>query len=604
MLMRAAMGANRNFTPLRRRQSMTTASEPKYKVVVEKNLAMRTRDGVTLYADVYRPDGAGKFPVLVMRTPYDKGQQLALTEKDYFPPRGYVLLVQDTRGRFSSGGDFYPFVHEAADGYDTVEWASGLPWSNGKVGMVGQSYLALVQYYAAAMAPPHLVATCPVSGPVTYYENCVYRHGVFELGWILCYFTFMARNTLLRKGIYDAHRERLDSYLARPDMPLGALKNEVYGHLPVTDWAERLRDGAPYLADMLKNWNEGPYWAETDLRPLCRNVMAPAMHTGSWYDAFQFDTLAMYTQMRRDVVAEKARRGQRLIMGPWAHLLPYSVPTSRGTGDIDFGPEAKVELLADQERFLHHWLGGTEDEILDEAPVKIFVMGENRWRDEREWPLARTNYTKLYLRSRGRANSIRGDGALSFNGPGDESADEYVYDPNDPVPTRGGTTLGLPPGVYDQTEIEQREDVLVYTSEALAKDLEVTGPISMRLHAASSARDTDFVAKLVDVRPSGYAQNIAEGVVRARLRDSGSAPTLITAGTVYDYAIDLWSTSHVFRAGHRLRLEVSSSNFPRYDRNSNTGNALFTDRELRTARQSVFHSERYPSHLVLPVIPR
>ena len=583
---------------------MATGSEPKYKVIVEKNLAMRTRDGVTLRADVYRPDADGKYPVLVMRTPYDKSQELALTEKDYFPPRGYVLLVQDTRGRFSSEGEFYPFVHEAADGYDAIEWAAGLPWSNGKVGMVGQSYLALVQYYAATKAPPHLLATCPVSGPVTYFENCLYRRGVFELGWVLCYFTFMARNTLLRKGIYDVHRERLDSYLARPDIPLSALKNDVYRHLPVADWAQRLHEGAPYLADMLKNWKAGSYWGDTDLRPLCKNVTAPAMHIGSWYDAFQFDTLTMYTQMRRDARSEKARRGQRLIMGPWAHLLPYSVPTSRGTGDIDFGAEAKVELLADQERFLRHWLGGTENQILDEPPVRIFVMGENRWRDEREWPLARTNYSKLFLHSRGRANSTRGDGALSFEVPRDEHADEYVYDPNDPVPTRGGTTLGLPPGVYDQSQNEQREDVLVYTGEPLAKDLEVTGPVSMRLCAASSARDTDFVAKLIDVRADGYAQNIAEGVVRARFRDSASAPTLITPGTVYDYAIDLWSTSHVFKAGHRLRLEVSSSNFPRYDRNANTGNDLLTDRELKSARQSVFHSERHHSHVVLPVIPR
>jgi uncharacterized protein len=312
----------------------------------------------------------------------------------------------------------------------------------------------------------------------------------------------------------------------------------------------------------------------------------------------------MFDQMRRDARSEKARRGQRLIMGPWAHLLPYSVPTSRGTGDIDFGPEAKVELLAEQERFLSHWLGGTENEILDEPPVRIFVMGENRWRDEREWPLARTKYTKVYLHSRGHANSVRGDGTLSLRGPGDESADEYVYDPNDPVPTRGGTTLGLAPGVYDQRKIEERQDVLVYTGEPLTEDLEVTGPISMRLHAASSAPDTDFVAKLVDVRPDGYAQNVAEGVVRARFRESLSAPTTITPGRVHEYAVDLWSTSHVFKAGHRLRLEVTSSNFPRWDRNANTGNDLFTDRELKTARQSVFHSERYPSHVVLPVIPR
>jgi putative CocE/NonD family hydrolase len=580
------------------------ASEPTFKVIFEKNLAMRTRDGVTLYADVYRPDAPGKFPVLVMRTPYDKSQQLALNEKDFFPPRGYVLVVQDTRGRFSSEGDFNPFVQEAADGYETIEWAAGLPWSNGKVGTVGQSYLGLVQYYAATKAPPHLVATCPVSGPVTYFENCVYRRGAFELGWILCYFNFMARDMLARKGLLKEQRERLDSYLARPDIPLSAFNIEAYRHLPVADWAERMRDGAPYLADMLGNWKAGEYWKETDLRPLCRNVTTPAMHIGSWYDAFQFDTLAMFEQMRRDARSEKARRGQRLIMGPWAHLLPYSVPTSRGTGDIDFGSEAKVELLADQERFLRHWLGGTENEILDEPPVRIFVMGENRWRDEREWPLARTTYTNVYLHSRGHANRSGGDGALSLQSPGEESADEFVYDPNDPVPTCGGTTLGLPPGVYDQRKVEERNDVLVYTGEPLAAEMEVTGPISMRLHAASSAPDTDFVAKLVDVRPDGYAQNIAEGVIRARFRESLSNPTPITPGRVYEYAIDLWSTSHVFKAGHRLRLEVTSSNFPRWDRNANTGNDLLTDRDLKTAKQSVFHSAAHPSHLVLPVIAR
>ena len=583
---------------------MATASEPTYKVTAEKNLAMHTRDGITLYADVYRPDAPGKFPVVVMRTPYDKSQQLALNEKDFFPPRGYVLVVQDTRGRFSSEGDFNPFIQEAADGYDTIEWASALPWSNGKVGTVGQSYLGLVQHYAATAGPPHLVATCPVSGPVTYFENCVYRRGVFELGWILCYFNFMARDTLSRKGLLKDHRERLDSYLARPDIPLSALNSEAYRHLPVADWGERLRDGAPYLGEMLRNWKEGAYWKETDLRPLCRNVTTSAMHIGSWYDAFQFDTLAMFDNMRRDARGEKARRGQRLIMGPWAHLLPYSVPTSRGTGDIDFGPEAKVELLADQERFLRHWLGGTENEILDEPPVRIFVMGENRWRDEREWPLARTKYTHVYLHSRGHANSIRGDGALSQEGPGEERADEYTYDPNDPVPTCGGTTLGLPPGVYDQRKVEERHDVLVYTGDPLTQDLEVTGPISMRLHAASSAPDTDFVAKLVDVRPDGYAHNIAEGVMRARFRESLSNPTPITPGQVYEFAIDLWSTSHVFKAGHRLRLEVTSSNFPRWDRNANTGSDLLTDRDLKNARQSVFHSEKHPSHLVLPVIPR
>ncbi len=579
-------------------------AEPKYGVVVERNLAMRTRDGVTLRADVYRPDGTGTFPVLVMRTPYDKSQQMAMTERDYFPPLGYVLIVQDTRGRFSSEGEFTPFVNEARDGYDTIEWAASLPWSNSKVGMVGQSYLALVQYYAATLAPPHLVAMCPVSGPVTYYENCIYRRGAFELGWMLAYFPFMARNTLERKGIYQEHKAQLDSYLSHPELPLSPFKTEEYRHLPIADWGERLKAGAPYFADYLQNWRDGAFWAATDIRPLARNASVPMMHTGSWYDAFQFDTLAMYTHMRRDTRGERARRGQRLVMGPWAHLLPYSVPTSRGTGDIDFGPEAQVELLADQERFLRHWFEGTEDEILDEPPVRIFVMGDNRWRDEREWPLARTQYTKMYLRGGGRANSLRGDGSLKFEAPGDEQADQYTYDPENPVPTRGGTTLGLAPGVFDQRDVEERDDVLVYTGDVLQKDLEVTGPITMKLHAASSASDTDFTAKLVDVRPDGYAQNIAEGIVRARFRESASNPTLIAPNEVYEYGIDLWATSHVFKAGHRLRLEVSSSNFPRYDRNQNTGNDLFVDRELKTARQTVHHSSRYASHLVLPVIPR
>jgi uncharacterized protein len=578
--------------------------EPRYKVVVEKNVAMRTRDGVALNADVYRPDAPGKFPVLVVRTPYDKSQELALNEKDFFPPRGYAMVVQDTRGRFSSAGDFRPFVDEARDGYDTIEWAAGLPFSNGRVATVGQSYLGLVQYFAATQAPPHLIAACPVSGPVTYFENCVYRHGVLELGWILAYTIFMARNTLERKGIYDAERARLDGYLKNPAVPISQLSIDAYRHVPISDWGERLKAGAPYLGDFLANCKEGAYWAETDMRLRAGNITIPMMHTGSWYDAFQFDTFAMYTHMRDHAKTENARRGQRLVMGPWAHLLPYSVPTSRGTGDIDFGDAAKVVLLASQEQWLRHWLGGTEREILDESPVRIFVMGENRWRDEREWPLARTVYTKVFLRSHGHANTLGGDGALSFAAAGEEPEDNFVYDPNYPVPTRGGTTLALAPGVYDQSELEKRTDVLVYTSEPLPRDMEVTGPITMKLHAASSAPDTDFTAKLIDVRPDAYAHNIADGIVRARFRDSASASSPITPGRVYEYAIDLWATSHVFKAGHRLRIEVSSSNFPRYDRNANSGAAIGTDRELKTARQSVFHDAQHPSHIVLPVIPR
>src|SRR5581483_9931018 len=579
-------------------------SEPTYKVTVEKDLAMRTRDGVQLRADIYRPDAPGRFPVLVVRTPYDKGAGMALTEKDYFPPRGYVVVVQDTRGRHSSEGDFYPFVHEACDGYDTVQWAAALPWADGKVGMVGQSYLGLVQYYAASLRPPNLLAAAPVSGPVTYFENFAYRRGLLELGWMLAYFMFMARDTLARKGIYEAHRARLDSYVSRPDIPMAPLKREAYHHLPLRDWGERLKEGAPYLADYLRNWTDGPYWAQTDLRTRFGEFDTPMLHVGSWYDVFQYDTLAMYLGMRDRARSERARRAQKLLMGPWAHLLPYSIPTSRGTGDIDFGAEAVIELHAFQLRWFDHFLKGMDNGVLDEPPVRLFVMGENRWRHENEWPLARTRYTEMFLHSGGRANTLAGDGRLAFERPAEEPVDRYVYDPNDPVPTRGGTTLGLKAGVFDQTEVERRGDVLVYTADVLERDLELTGPVMMVLYAASSAPDTDFTAKLCDVRPDGYAQNIVEGAVRARFRDSLSAPAPITPDRVYEYRIDLWATSHLFRAGHRLRLEVSSSNFPRYDRNPNTGHDLFADSELRTARQSVFHDSRYPSRLVLPVIPR
>jgi len=579
-------------------------SEPAFKVVVERDLPMRTRDGVTLYADVYRPDAEGRFPVLVIRTPYDKSQEMALTEKDYFPPRGYVVVVQDTRGRFGSEGEFYPFIHEARDGYDAIEWAADLPWSDGNVGTVGQSYLALVQYFAAPQRPPHLKAMCPVSAPATYFEDCIYRRGVFELGWMLAYTIFLARNYSEKKGTYDVMREVLDGYISHPEVLISPLKREHYRHLPLMDWGERLKDCAPYFADFLRHPTYGPYWQATDLRRQFHNVNTPILHVSSWYDIFQYDALTNFNGIRRQAMTKGVRQAQKLLMGPWAHLMPYSSPTSKGTGEIDFGQEAVIKLHDIQLRWFDHLLKGMKNGILEEPPIRIFVMGENRWRDENEWPLARTRYTNLYLHSGGKANSLRGDGKLTHSTPGEEPPDKYVYDPDDPVPTRGGTTLGIAMGVFDQSNIEERDDVLVFTGEPLTSDLEATGPISLKLYAASSAPDTDFTAKLVDLRPDGYAQNIAEGVIRARFRESLSHPSPITPGEVYEFNIDLWATSHLFKAGHSMRLEVSSSNFPRYDRNPNTGSDFGVDTELYAAQQTIFHDNRYPSHLTLPVIPR
>ena len=301
---------------------------------------------------------------------------------------------------------------------------------------------------------------------------------------------------------------------------------------------------------------------------------------------------------------DKARAAQKLLIGPWAHLFPYTSPTSTGTGEIDFGAEALTDLHEIQLRWFDHWLKGIDTGILDEPPVKIFVMGENRWRDEREWPLARTRYTPYFLHSGGSANSDRGDGVLDQRRPVGEAADRFVYDPDDPVPTRGGNTLILAMGVQDQRPVEARDDVLVYTSAVMTERLEVTGPVTVTLYAASNASDTDFTAKLVDVRPDGYAQNLADGIVRARYRESRTSPAPLVPGEVVRFTVDLWATSHVFLPGHRIRLEIASSNFPRFDRNLNTGEDQATGTRRQSARQTVFHDERYPSHVVLPVIPR
>jgi putative CocE/NonD family hydrolase len=290
-------------------------------------------------------------------------------------------------------------------------------------------------------------------------------------------------------------------------------------------------------------------------------------------------------------------------MGPWGHLRPYAAPTTRGAGDIDFGPHAAIEIHDLELRWFDHWLKGLDTGLMHEPPIKIFVMGANVWREEQEWPLARTQYTRYYFHSQGPANSQQGNGRLSLDAPTQEPPDMYVYDPRDPVPTRGGNTLVIPLGVYDQRPVEERCDVLCYTGEPLMSALEITGPIMVALYAASSAPDTDFTAKLVDVHPDGYAQNLADGIIRARYRESRSNPRSITPGTVYEYRIDLWSTSMVVPPGHRLRVEIASANFPRFDRNPNTGHPLFNDAELQAATQTVFHDVARPSHIVLPVIP-
>ena len=586
---------------------MAAGSQPQYRVAVHKDVPFQTRDGVTLRADVYRPDADGRFPVLLTRLPYDKNGRQRPGDIDCFVERGYVVVGQDTRGRFASEGDeYYPLIWEAQDGYDAVEWAAALPWSDGNVGTMGQSYLGATQYLLLPTRPPHLKTAFPVSASADFHQSWVYHTGgAFEFGWQIPYAILMARDTLAREGLTESLLPALEREITDPVIAFGQpLTEEAYRRLPLTVWDDLLKPVARYLGEYLRHPDDGPYWWAINLERQLHNINIPMYHVTSWYDIFLRGGLTAFAGLREHAMGETARNHQKLLVGPWAHLFPYTSPTSRGTGDIDFGDNAKIELHETQLRWFDHWLKGIDTGIADEPPVKLFVMGENVWRDENEWPLARTRYTPYYFHSRGQANSGGGDGGLSAAAPGEEPPDRFVYDPDNPVPTRGGNTLIIPVGVQDQREVESRQDVLVYTGEPLSEPLEVTGPITVTLFAATSTPDTDFTAKLVDVRPDGYARNLADGIIRGRYRASRTRPTLLQPDTVTKFTIDLWATSHVFLAGHRIRVEISSSNFPRFDRNLNTGDDQATSSRFQIASQTVFHDSRYPSHIVLPVIPR
>ena len=567
------------------------------------------RDGTRLAADIFRPDAPGRFPVLVSRGPYGKEGYLGQPNHSmwFFPKNGYAFVNQDCRARFDSEGDDYdPVFQEAQDGWDTVEWAARQSWSTGRVGTTGQSYLGATQYTLAGMnpLPPHLQAMAPVSASSDFHQSWVYHTGgAMEWGWMVPYTIFKGRNTLERAGRSDLLTQ-MDEYVLPPGNFAQPLTDRWYLHLPLRDWIDRLKEAAPYFHEYFDQELDGPYWWRANLLKNLGGVKIPMFHVSSWYDIFLEGALNSFQAIRERGASELARNNQRLLIGPWAHIRPFTEPNSGGAGDIDFGDNARIELHDYLLRWFDHWLQDIDSGITGEPPVYLFVMGENRWRQENEWPLARTHYTPYYLHSQGSANTRHGDGSLSTVPCGEESHDQFVYDPQDPAPTAGGNTLIIDYGVADQGAVEDRADVLAYTSEPLERDLEITGPIRVHLYASTSAVDTDFTAKLVDLRPDGYAQNLQDGIIRARYRTSVAQPSFVQPGQVYRYTIDLGSTSHVVKAGHRIRLDVSSSNFPRFDRNPNTGAALGVDDQLETAQQTVHHSGLYPSHVELPVIPR
>jgi hypothetical protein len=565
------------------------------RVLVELDVPVPMRDGITLRANVYRPP-EGRWPVLLTRLPYGKDLPTGGSSLDPVQAarRGYVVVVQDTRGRFTSEGDWNPFEGEGSDGADTIAWAASQPYADGQVGMYGASYFGFTQWSAALEQPPALKAMVPMVTWSDPTNGFVFRGGALELGSHASWGLQMGFDVLMKQ-----HRDNLPALgvsivsLARE---IDGLVPAGYASLPLDEFAPLRRQ--PMLSRFFDAVHKPMDRALLDSVTIAgkhARVQVPTFNVGGWYDIFLADTLANFNAMRQ------LGRPTKLLIGPWSHG-GYGVPV----GDLNFGFGSQlgfVNLRSDfgrtQLRWFDHWLKDVDTGMLAEPAIQLFVMGANVWRDEQEWPLARAVATPFYLHA---------DGGLSTSSPAGDAPDCYTYDPADPVPTHGGALLIAPvfrPGPLDQRSIEARPDVLTYTTQALEHDVEVTGPVHVELWACSSAPDTDFVARLVDVWPDGRAYNLTDGIIRARYRSSSSAgESLLEPNTPYQFPIDLWATSNVFKAGHRIRLQITSSNFPRWDRNPNTGHPFGTDgpADLRTANQTILHDAEHPSHVVLPVV--
>jgi len=562
--------------------------------IVERGVPVKMRDGTILRADIFRPNGPGKFPILLTRTPYDKNHDLEFSLKGV--ARGYVVINQDVRGRYTSEGDWYPFLHETDDGYDTIEWAASLPYSDGRVGMYGGSYVGATQMLAAIAHPPHLAGICPVVTASNYHDGWTYQGGGFEQWFNESWTSGLAEDTLNRNVGKQVNAQHGIATLPLTDYPLFPLPQSSSN-------TELLHTLAPYFLDWLAHPSYDEYWKRWAIEEHYPDIRVPSLTVAAWYDIFLGGSLRNYVGLREKAGDDSARQAQRLLVTIGGHA-----GSAQKVGDVDFGPTAPFDEDAVTLNWYDHLFKNAANEFAGPKRVRIFVMGANQWRDEDDWPLARAKETKYYLHSGGKANSVNGDGVLSTTAPTSEKTDQYTYDPSNPPPTIGGPlccdSTHLAPGPRDQSPVEARQDVLIYSTPALADDVEVTGPIRLELFAKSSAVDTDFVAKLVDVGPDGFAQNMTEGIVRARYRNSQQTPELLKPGEIYKFNIDLWATSNVFRRGHRLRLEIASSNFPRFDRNTNTGDDAAHAQKFASAQNAIVHDAAHPSALILPIVPR
>lgn len=620
-------------------------SQNKYRVVIEKNVMIPMRDGVKLAADIYKPasedsPASGKFPSILVRTPYNKERRTQLSsgfpgEGEFFAQRGYVYVVQDCRGRFKSEGEFYIFKNEGRDGYDTVEWIANQPWSNRRIGTMGTSYMSWVQSSMAIYNPPHLSAMIPDQGAWNAYMSSFRHNGCFEMRFMSWAFWGAASSK---------------------EAQFNPLISEVLEGVDFRDWLKRipLKKGynpltlipnyEKWLFDIFTHSEYNEYWKQKCFafqEYVEEHSDIPIYCTGGWYDSYTRSTTEMY----KDLSGNK-KGPVRLMMGPWTHGT-----RTKGlsfAGDVDFGEDAMIDWLWYKLRFFDNYLKGLDNGFDDEPPVNIFVMGGGtgrkdregrldhggRWRFENEWPLKRTEYTEYYLHK---------DMTLSTSPPSEETGTgtTFIYDPHSPVPTLGGNISSLDyldkekksldvmmrripivkvgplnqveePGYFGCTPpylpLSSRHDILVFTTFPIVKNIEVTGPLSVLFYISSSAPDTDFTAKLIDVYPrsidypSGYAMNISDSIMRARFHKSWEKEELLKPNNIYKIEFKLYPTSNLFKKGHRIRLDISSSNYPRFDLNPNTGEPIGFSNYIQPAKNTIYHDLEHQSHIVLPII--
>lgn len=568
-------------------------SKPEHKVRTLIDVRAAMRDGVKLSANIFLPIQEGRWPVILERSPYGaKNDDWYVNRALYYASRGYAYVLQDVRGRYDSEGHFHPWDQEINDGGDTLNWCGTQQWSTGHVGMIGMSYMGLVQWLAAPTGSPYLKTIIPHACAADYY-----MYGMNYFGGAFMH------------------------YINLP----WAMQNSAHGRQSKTpyDW-DRALQLLPILTaeevltgreiDFYREWvmhsTYDDYWKKVSNFGKYSKMDIPILQICGWLDPHVRSLIANYEGLQKEGTP-LAKRQQKVVIGPWIHT---DKPVQR-YGELDFGPESVIDMYELFLRWMDRWLKGIGNGIEDEPPLRLFTMARNQWKGVREWPLPQTKWTRFYLHSNGRANSLYGDGRLSLAMPdGEEPPDRYDYDPTDPVPTLGADANGqiLP---MDHRPIERRDDVLVFSSNALGEDLEVTGPIQARLYASSTATDTDWTIKLLDVYPDGKAINLFEGIIRARFRDPPAirsclpapgqyeTPKLLTPGIVYQFTVEVGVISTVFRSGHQVRIEVSSSNFPHFDRNLNNGGRLGVDERIVVAKQTIYHNHRYPSYIELPVIP-